>query len=99
SKNSELVALISSDTEKLKKLSKRYRVPCVGGYEQFEECIRDSEADAVYIALPNSLHREFVLRAAGLGVHVLCEKPLGVTPDECEEMLEAAEENEIKLMT
>src|SRR5690606_2124399 len=98
-KNSELVALISADKKKLKKLSQKYGVPYTASYENFEECLRDADVDAVYIALPNSLHREYAVRAARLGVHVLCEKPLAVTAEECEDMIEIAVENEVKLMT
>jgi predicted dehydrogenase len=52
--------------------------------------------DAVYLALPNHLHKEYAVRAAEAGVHVLCEKPMAVTEDECEAMITAAEENRIK---
>ena len=54
--------------------------------------------DAVYIALPNSLHAEYTVRAAEAGVHVLCEKPMAVTIDECQRMIDACEENRVKLM-
>ncbi len=54
--------------------------------------------DAVYIALPNSMHAEYTIRAANAGVHVLCEKPMAVTADECERMIEACRENRVKLM-
>ena len=47
-------------------------------YDAFEECL-ESGIDAVYIALPNHLHREYTERAARKGVHVLCEKPMAVT--------------------
>jgi glucose-fructose oxidoreductase len=53
----------------------------------------------VYVALPNSLHRDFTVRAAKAGVHVLCEKPLGVTVQDCEAMIAACKQNEVKLMT
>ena len=69
SKNSKLVALVSSDAEKLKALGDRYAVETRGGYDQFEQCLE--EADAVYIALPNSMHAEYAVRAAHAGVHVL----------------------------
>src|SRR5262245_59574255 len=74
--NSQLVALISSDREKLDKLSRRYRVECSGGYDDFEECLEEAAVDAVYIATPNTLHKGLALRAAQMGIHVLCEKPL-----------------------
>lgn len=57
------------------------------------------EIDAVFIAEPNSLHRDFAVRAAEAGVHVLCEKPLAVTEEECEQMIQAARRNRVKLMT
>jgi glucose-fructose oxidoreductase len=52
----------------------------------------------VYIATPNDLHREFTVRAARAGVHVLCEKPMAVTERECEEMIRAASDAGVKLM-
>jgi len=54
--------------------------------------------DAVYLALPNHMHREYAVRAAEARVHVLCEKPMAVTEKECTEMIDAAEKNGIKLM-
>ena len=54
--------------------------------------------DAVYIALPNSLHAEYTIRAAKAGVHVLCEKPMAVTVDECQRMIDACDEHGVKLM-
>ena len=54
--------------------------------------------DAVYIALPNSMHAEYTIRAARAGVHVLCEKPMAVTADECEAMIDACREHRVKLM-
>jgi glucose-fructose oxidoreductase len=98
-KNSKLVALISSDEKKMKVLSKKYGVEYTADYENYEKCLREAEVDAVYIALPNSLHHDYVLRAARMGIHVLCEKPLGVTSDECREMVETAREADVKLMT
>jgi glucose-fructose oxidoreductase len=55
---------------------KRYRLEHAFSYNQFEDCL--NEVDAVYIALPNSMHAEYTVRAAKAGVHVLCEKPLAV---------------------
>jgi len=96
-KNSELVALVTGDPKKERKLAKKYRIDRVYTYEQFEDCLAEG-VDAVYIALPNHLHREYTVRALNAGVHVLCEKPMAVTEKDCEAMIEAAEVNDRKLM-
>jgi glucose-fructose oxidoreductase len=69
-----LTALVSSDPLKLRELSAKYDVSSVYSYEQYGQCLQ--EVDAVYIALPNHLHRDFTIEAARAGVHILCEKPL-----------------------
>jgi glucose-fructose oxidoreductase len=78
-------------------LGKKYGVPAYD-YDAFEECLRDEEIEAVYIALPNHLHCEYTERAAAAGAHVLCEKPMAVTVEECDRMLEAVERAGVKLM-
>jgi glucose-fructose oxidoreductase len=98
-KNSELTALVSDDPVKLKKLSRKYQVPSTYSYKEFDQCLTSGEVDAVYIALPNNLHREYTIRSCNAGVNVLCEKPLAVTAEECEEMIRAARDNNVKLMT
>ncbi len=97
-KNSELVSLISDDPQKLSALSRKYKTKLNGDYADFEDILNRGEIDAVYIALPNHLHREYVERAAEAGVHILCEKPMAVTVEECESMLSAVEANGVKLM-
>jgi glucose-fructose oxidoreductase len=96
--NAELAALVSDDPEKLEKLGRKYKVKARFSYEQFEECLRSGAVDAVYITLPNHLHREYSERAMRAGIHVLCEKPMAVTEEECEDMIEAADENDVRLM-
>lgn len=96
--NSEITALVSDDPEKLEKLGRRYKVKHRFSYAQYDECLRSGEIDAVYIALPNHLHRSYSERAARAGVHVLCEKPMAVTEADCLSMIRAAEENGVKLM-
>jgi glucose-fructose oxidoreductase len=98
-RNSELVSLVSDDPVKQRTLGKRYGISRTYSYEAFEECLASREVDAVYIALPNHMHRDFAVKAAEAGVHVLCEKPLAVTESECEEMIEAAERHRVRLMT
>ncbi len=97
-KNSELVALVSDDPKKRDEISKQYNIQHTYDYEQYDDCLNSGEIDAVYIALPNHLHQEYTVRAAAAGVHVLCEKPMAVTVDECEAMIQAAQDNQVKLM-
>jgi glucose-fructose oxidoreductase len=97
-KNSRLVALVTGDPQKARVVGKRYKVP-VFGYDQFDECLAMPEVDAVYIALPNSMHAEYTVRAARAGAHVLCEKPMAMDEQQCREMIRAAEDSDVKLMT
>lgn len=96
-RNSSLHAIVSGSTEKLNTLGDKYRVPVRASYDQYERCLQ--EVDAVYIATPNSEHAEYAVRAAKAGKHVLCEKPLAVTQEECHKMIKAAKEADIKIMT
>jgi predicted dehydrogenase len=95
-RNSRLAALVSDDATKLKSLAKRYRVGATFSYDDYDACL--AQVDAVYIALPNSMHAEYTIRAANAGVHVLCEKPMAVTVEECEQMIEVCRENKVRLM-
>ena len=97
-RNSVLAALVSSEDKKLKQLGRRYRVPHACHYDDVDDLFTSGEIDAVYIALPNDMHREFTVRAARAGLHVLCEKPMAVTIRECEEMIRATRAAKVKLM-
>jgi glucose-fructose oxidoreductase len=97
-KNAELVALISNDTEKLRKLGKKYRVAHHASYDELEAVLSEADVDAVFLAVPNSLHRPFVERCARAGVDVLCEKPMAVSVDDCEAMIRACQDNQVRLM-
>jgi len=94
--NSELSALVSDDPVKLRTLGRKYGVASLFTYRDYERCL--SEVDAVFIAVPNSLHREYTVRAARAGVHVLCEKPMAVTERDARGMLRACASAKVKLM-
>ena len=96
--NSELVALVSGDEKKLRTLSRKYKVAKTYSYEQYADCLESGEIDAVYIALPNHMHRAYAESALMKGIHVLCEKPMAPTEKECEAMIEAAARGKAKLM-
>lgn len=95
-RNSRLAALVSDDAAKRRLLSRRYRVEQTFSYDEYDACLE--QVDAVYIALPNSMHAEYTIRAARAGVHVLCEKPMAVTAKECERMIDACRRHHVKLM-
>ena len=94
--NAEFHALASRDTAKLAEC--RARFPGARTYGDYEELLRDPAVEAVYIPLPNSLHREWTIKAAEQGKHVLCEKPLALNAAEAREMVAACESNGVTLM-
>jgi glucose-fructose oxidoreductase len=98
-RNTVLTGLVSGTPKKLEVLSRKYKVPNTWSYDEYEDCLHSGQIDAVYIALPNDLHHDYVLRAAKAGIHVLCEKPLAVTAQDCAEMGRVAQKNGVKLMT
>jgi predicted dehydrogenase len=95
-RNSTLVALVSDDETKRREMARRYKLEQAYSYEEYERCLE--EVDAVYIALPNSMHAEYTIRAAKAGVHVLCEKPMAVTVTECQRMIDVCTKHRVKLM-
>lgn len=96
--NSVLTALVSDDPKKLRKLGRKYRASLLLPYEEYESLLSSGQVDAVYIALPNHLHRDYAVAAARHGVHVLCEKPMAVTEEDCQAMIEAARAARVRLM-
>jgi predicted dehydrogenase len=97
--NSVLAALVTGDRRKAKEVGSLYGVERTCSYEEYDNLLRSGDIDAVYIAVPDTLHCDFTLRAAQAGIHVLCEKPLAESEQECFQMIEAAKVNRIKLMT
>ena len=96
SSNSVFHAIASRDTAKLGECRKKFN--CPKAFASYEELLRDPEIDAVYVPLPNALHREWTIKAAEQGKHILCEKPIGLNAAECREMIAAAEKNGVLLM-
>jgi glucose-fructose oxidoreductase len=94
----ELTAFISDDSEKIKKLSKQYNVPNAWSYDEYDAALASGTFDAVYITLPNDMHKDFTMQAAKSGIHILCEKPMAVTSKDCSLMIEAAQKHSVKLM-
>lgn len=97
-RNSVLAALVSDDRRKLRVLGRRYEVPLLFSYDEVDALFESGAVDAVYIALPNSMHVDYAVRAARAGLHVLCEKPMAVTAEDCRTMMAAAEKSNVRLM-
>jgi predicted dehydrogenase len=96
---SKLTAFVSGRPEKAKQLAARYGVneKNIYNYDNFDSLAHDPDIDIVYIVLPNSMHAEYTIRALKAGKHVLCEKPMATTPQECEQMIAAAKAANKKL--
>ena len=94
----ELRALFSDDATKLRALRKQYDVEYALPYDQLSAFLETGSVDAVYVAVPNDLHAAFTEAAAGLGVHVLCEKPIAANGAQAGRMIAACERGGAKLM-
>lgn len=97
--NSEMTAIVSGNRANAEALAKFYGIEHIYGYEQYDDMLKSGHVDAVYIALPNSMHADYTIRAARAGIHALVEKPLAVTVAECEAMIAAADKAGVWLMT
>lgn len=78
--------------------SKQYDFSKYNLYTSYDEMLEKEELDFVDIALPTYLHAEATIKALNKGLHVLCEKPMARTSEECAQMIEAAKANNKKLM-
>jgi predicted dehydrogenase len=84
-----VVAIAARDVEKARAFARRHAIPRI--HTTYDDLIVDSEIDAIYNPLPNSLHAEWSIRALEAGKHVLCEKPFAANADEAMAMAAAAE--------
>jgi predicted dehydrogenase len=99
SKKCKLAVLVSHDLKRARQLGAKFGVKNCYAYENYDECLNHPEVEAVFIASINGEHAEQAIRAAQAGKHVLCEKPLANTVEECREMVEACRKNRVRLMT
>ena len=97
--NAVMSAIVSGNAEHSAKLAKFYGIKHIYGYDQYDAMLAADIVDAIYIALPNSMHADYAIRAARAGKHILVEKPLAITIDECQTMIAAAEQAGVWLMT
>src|SRR5215469_5369889 len=100
SKKSKVTALVSGHRDKAERMAAEYGVPSrsIYSYQNYDEIGRNPDIDAVYIALPNSMHAEYTIRAAKAGKHVLCEKPMATNVEDSRAMIKTCESAGKKLM-
>lgn len=96
SANIKITAVASRSAESAIAFKQRYNLE--KAYGSYQELLDDENLDAVYIPLPNTLHAEWVIKAAKAKKHVLCEKPIALTPDDVKEMYNQASVNQVLLM-
>ena len=95
--HSQITAIASANTEQAKAIAKEHNIATV--YDSYEALLADPNIDAVYIPLPNHLHVPWAIKALQANKHVLCEKPIGLSPAEAEELLqESLKHPHLKIM-
>jgi xylose dehydrogenase (NAD/NADP) len=95
SETAELLGIASRNIDKAKRKSEQYGIP--RAYGSYEELLSDPDIEAVYIPLPNHLHKPWTIAAARAGKHVLCEKPFALNASEAQEMADACREAGVHL--
>jgi glucose-fructose oxidoreductase len=98
-KTAYLAGIVTGTPSKEEEWMEKYGIPRknVYNYENFDEIRKNRDIDIIYVVLPNSMHKEYTIRAARAGKHVICEKPRALNAGECREMIAACQENGVRL--
>ncbi|WP_341224727.1 Gfo/Idh/MocA family oxidoreductase [uncultured Arcticibacterium sp.] len=99
SKHCEVAGIVTGTPSKIPVWRKKYQISAdsVYNYETFDNIVNNEGIDAIYIVLPNGMHKEYAIRAAKAGKHVIVEKPMAITAKECEGIIAACKENNVEL--
>ncbi len=94
-----LAGIVTGTPSKAETWKKKYNIPDknIYDYQSFDQIANNPDIDIVYIVLPPSMHREYVIRAANAGKQVWCEKPMAMTAQQCQEMIDACKKNKRSL--
>ena len=89
-----LAGIVTGSPDKARQWKQQYNIPDgnIYSYDNFDSIKDNPDIDIVYVVLPNAMHAEYVIRAAKAGKHVICEKPMAITVEECDRMIEACKE-------
>ena len=98
-KNCYLAGIVTGTPSKAVAWKAKYNIPDknIYNYQNFDSIAANPDIDIIYVVLPPSMHREYVIRAAAAGKHVFCEKPMALTVKECQEMIDACNKNKRSL--
>ena len=94
-----LAGIVTGTPDKEQIWANKYNIPKenIYNYQNFDGIVKNESIDIVYVVLPNSMHADFSIRAAKAGKHVICEKPMAMNVEECDAIIKACKENEVKL--
>lgn len=95
----KLAGIVTGHPAKAEEWKKKYAIPekNIYNYENFDTIVNNKDIDLVYVVLPNSMHKEYVLRAAKAGKHVIVEKPMALSAADCREMIDACKKAGVQL--
>jgi glucose-fructose oxidoreductase len=98
-KNCYLAGIVTGTPSKAETWKAKHKLADknIYNYQTFDQIANNDDIDVVYVVLPPSMHKEYVIRAANAGKHVWCEKPMAMTPKECQEMIDACNKNKRSL--
>jgi glucose-fructose oxidoreductase len=98
-KNCHLAGIVTGTPSKIDIWKSKYKIADknIYNYQNFDSIANNPDIDVIYIVLPPSMHRDYVIRAAATGKHVWCEKPMAMTYQECTDMIKACKDNKVKL--
>lgn len=98
-KNCYLAGIVTGTPAKAETWKQKYNIPDknIYNYQNFDQIANNPDIDVVYVVLPPSMHREYVIRAANAGKDVWCEKPMAVYANECQDMINACRKNKKSL--
>ncbi len=98
SRKAKLIAVVSGDERKAKRFAATFKASDYYTYDDYSLCLSHPQVDAVLVANHNGGHLEYTVRAAEAGKHVLCEKPMANTVEDCQRMIDACRSNNVRLM-
>lgn len=98
SSKSKLIAVVSGDEKKARRLAGQFGASDYYTYNDYAFCLSHPQVEAVFVATANSTHAEYTIRAATAGKHVLCEKPMANSVEDCKRMIDTCHASGVRLM-